>query len=151
MGRKTKNQLRIEDALLAKDLEEERIKEILKSTGAYTAALHPMIELYLDAYEVYYIKYLEWRDTGFKSTKRHKNISGASNEVKHPVAQQVEVWSDKKSKYLNQLGLDAKNKKLPNTGPLFAETERNKEKSGKSPKTNKLLEFNKQYKDKSGG
>lgn len=147
MGRKSKNQIILDEALKYKDFERERVEEILKAMGSYTQALHPLIETYLDACEVYYIKYQEWKQVGFKSTKQHTNKSGARNEIKHPLAQQVEVWSDKKLKLLNALGLDSKNNKLINTGALLSENKKRPEAQKKeSVKNNKLIEFNQMFK-----
>ncbi|HAR0842793.1 TPA: terminase small subunit, partial [Enterococcus faecium] len=44
------------------------------------------------------------------------NKSGATNQSKHPLAQQVETWADKKMKALDLLGLTNKAK----TGRLIA-------------------------------
>lgn len=139
MGRKSKRTLILEQALIQKDLERKRITEILKLTGRYTDALNPLIDTYLDAHEIYCIKYSEWKDAEFKATKIHTNKKGARNEVKHPFAQQVEVWMDKKTKLLGQLGLDAKNAKLGFTGPLASEQPEAKE--DKNNQNNKLLAF----------
>ncbi|PZL74095.1 terminase [Enterococcus plantarum] len=149
LGRKTKKQKILDEALEHKDFERKRIEEILKSLGKYTPALHPLIEVYLDACEVYHIKYLEWKDTGFKSTKQHTNKNGARNEIKHPLAQQVEVWSEKKSKLLNQLGLDMKGKELEFVGPLGSKLEKKKkEVKTDEPETNNRLV---QFRNKRGG
>lgn len=139
-GRKTKKQKILEEALIQKDFEKQRIDEILKSLNKYTPALNPLIEVYLDVCEVYYIKYLEWKDTGFKSTKIHTNKNGSRNEIKHPLAQQVEVWLDKKTKLLNQLGLDLKSGNLENVDPLASE---NKKKQTEKEAGNRLVEFRK--------
>ena len=139
-GRKSKKQKIIEEALIQKDFEKQRIDEILKSLNKYTPALNPLIEVYLDVCEVYYIKYLEWKDTGFKSTKIHTNKNGSRNEIKHPLAQQVEVWLDKKTKLLNQLGLDLKSGNLENVDPLASE---NKKKQTEKEAGNRLVEFRK--------
>lgn len=131
-------------------LEKDRIEEILKLTGKYSNALNPLIDLYLDTHEIYYLKVLEWREEDFKTTKIHTNKSGARNENKHPLAQQVEVWSDKKSRLLGQLGLDLKSQKVAFTGPLASE--QNKEPPNKSSKSkeidenNKLVSFREQMK-----
>ena len=139
-GRKSKKQKIIEEALIQKDFEKQRIDEILKSLNKYTPALNPLIEVYLDVCEVYYIKYLEWKDTGFKSTKIHTNKNGSRNAIKHPIAQQVEVWLDKKTKLLNQLGLDLKSGNLENVDPLASE---NKKKQTEKEAGNRLVEFRK--------
>lgn len=82
-GRKSKKQKILDEALQHKEFERMRIIEILKSLGKFTPALNPLIEMYLDACEVYHIKYLEWKDSGFKSTKVHTNKNGSRNEIKH--------------------------------------------------------------------
>lgn len=127
-GRKSKKQKILDEALKQKEFERERVIEILKNLNRYTPALHPLIEMYLDACEVYYIKYSEWKDTGFRSTKQHTNKNGSRNEMKHPLAQQVEVWSEKKAKFLNSLGLDMKHGELATADPLGAEHKRDQEK-----------------------
>lgn len=52
----------------------------------------------------------EWKSKGFPATKQHKNKAGAINEMKHPLAQYVETWNDKKNKMLEALGLTNKRK-----------------------------------------
>lgn len=141
-GRKSKRQKILEEALVQKDFERERIEEILRLQNMYTPALHPLIEMYLDACEVYHIKYLEWKDCGFKSTKIHTNKSGARNEIKHPLAQQVEVWLDKKTKLLNQLGLDMKSGSFEKVDPLASENKRKQAASNDVPEANnRLVQF----------
>ncbi|MBC2196299.1 P27 family phage terminase small subunit [Listeria booriae] len=137
----TKRQILVDEAQKARVIEHDRIKEILIANGTWSTALYPLLETYLDAFEIYYVMYNEWRSIGFKATKRHTNKAKATNETKHPLAQQVETWSLKKAKYLNQLGLDSKNKKLKNTGELM--TEKTKEIS--KDKTNKLVDFRKRH------
>ncbi|EAV9810751.1 P27 family phage terminase small subunit [Listeria monocytogenes] len=137
----TKRQLLADEAHKARTIEQDRVKEILVANGTWSTALYPLLETYLDAFEIYFVMYNDWRSIGFKATKRHRNKAGATNEVKHPLAQQVETWSLKKAKYLNQLGLDSKNKKLKNTGQLIAE----KTNGGKKEKNNKLVDFKKRH------
>ena len=52
----------------------------------------------------------EWKADGFAPTKTHQNKAGAVNEMKHPLAQQVETWNDKKNKILESLGMTNKGK-----------------------------------------
>lgn len=144
MGRKSKRALILEKASNDRGLEEKRVTEILKTLGRFTEALNPLIETYLDCYEVYQIKLLEWRQEEFKTTKVHTNKSGARNEIKHPLAQQVEVWMDKRIRLLNQLGLDAKNPKLTFIGPLHSDQEKDAETEAK----NRLQQFREQTKKK---
>lgn len=91
-----------------KELERKRIMDILQKTDLYNITLDPLIELYLDAHEIYLSKYEAWRAKAFPETKRHTNKAGATNQTKHPLAQQVETWSLKKAKYLEMLGLSNK-------------------------------------------
>lgn len=90
--------------------EKERILKIMREADIYTKTLDPLIESYLDIYEVYQTMFVEWKDKGFPSVQRHTNKAGATNNSKHPLAQQVEVWSDKKMKALGDLGLNNKGK-----------------------------------------
>lgn len=88
--------------------EKERILDVMKSADIYTLTLDSLIETYLDTYEIYTTMYLRWKNKGFPETQRHTNKSGATNNSKHPLAQQVESWSDKKIKALEKLGLTNK-------------------------------------------
>lgn len=90
--------------------EKERVLQIMREADIYTRTLDPMIESYLDIFEVYQTMFIEWKDKGFPVTQRHTNKAGATNNSKHPLAQQVETWSDKKMKALGDLGLTNKNK-----------------------------------------
>ena len=125
-GRKSKTKI-LDEALQHKEFERMRIIEILKSLGKFTPALNPLIEMYLDACEVYHIKYLEWKDSGFKSTKVHTNKMG--QETKLSI-----LWPNKlkfgvrKTKLLNQLGLDMKSGGLDYVDPLASENAKKKKK-----------------------
>nr|WP_246414984.1 P27 family phage terminase small subunit [Listeria farberi] len=88
--------------------EKERILDVMIKADIYTITLDSLIELYLDAHEIYVSKYEAWKALGFPETKRHTNKAGATNATKHPLAQQVETWSLKKAKYLEMLGLTNK-------------------------------------------
>ncbi|MYL56349.1 terminase small subunit [Virgibacillus halodenitrificans] len=90
--------------------ERQRILKIMRDADIYTLTLDPLIESYLDIYEVYMTMFIDWKDKGFPATQRHTNKAGAVNNSKHPLAQQVEVWSDKKTKALDYLGLTNKGK-----------------------------------------
>lgn len=90
--------------------ERERLLHVLRETDMYTIALDPLIESYLDIFEVYQTMHLEWKDKGFPTMQSHTNKAGAKNKSKHPLAQQVEVWADKKTKALDYLGLTNKGK-----------------------------------------
>ena len=92
------------------ETEKNRILKIMRDADIYTLTLDPLIESYLDIYEIYVTMYLQWKEKGFPATQRHTNKAGATNNSKHPLAQQVETWSDKKTKALDLLGLTNKNK-----------------------------------------
>jgi phage terminase small subunit len=92
------------------EVEKNRILKIMRDADIYTLTLDPLIETYLDAYEIYQTMYLEWKEKGFPATQRHTNKAGATNNSKHPLAQQVETWSQKKARYLELLGLTNKSK-----------------------------------------
>lgn len=88
--------------------EKERVLKIMREADIYTRTLDPLIENYLDVYEVYQTMFLEWKEKGFPATQRHTNKAGATNTNKHPLAQLVETWSDKRAKHLDMLGLSQK-------------------------------------------
>lgn len=90
--------------------EKERLLKIMRDSDVYTKTLDPLIESYLDIFEVYQTMFVAWKDKGFPTTQRHTNKNGSTNNVKHPLAQQVEVWADKKTKALDLLGLTNKGK-----------------------------------------
>jgi phage terminase small subunit len=90
--------------------EKQRILEIMRDAEIYTLTLDPLIESYLDIFEVYMTMYIQWKEKGFPATQRHTNKAGATNNSKHPLAQQVETWADKKTKALDLLGLTNKSK-----------------------------------------
>ncbi|MDC2863778.1 P27 family phage terminase small subunit [Bacillus sp. BP-3] len=90
--------------------EKNRILKIMRDADIYTLTLDPLIESYLDIYEIYITMYLQWKEKGFPATQRHTNKAGATNNSKHPLAQQVETWSDKKTKALDLLGLTNKSR-----------------------------------------
>lgn len=90
--------------------EKKRILKIMRDADIYTLTLDPLIESYLDIFEIYQTMYIEWKEKGFPVTQRHTNKAGATNNSKHPLAQQVETWADKKMKALDALGLNNKAK-----------------------------------------
>ncbi|WP_456273619.1 P27 family phage terminase small subunit [Bacillus sp. AK031] len=92
------------------EAEKNRILKLMRDADIYTLTLDPLIESYLDIFEIYQTMYVDWKDKGFPATQRHTNKAGATNHSKHPLAQQVEVWSDKKTKALDMLGLTNKSK-----------------------------------------
>lgn len=108
----------------AREEEQNRIINLLKEERIYTPGLEPLIENYLDAAMIYKNVLSQWEDEAFAPTKTHENKAGAINVVKNPLAQQVEVWSDKKNKMLDMLGLTNKNKpKSANNAKNIAENE----------------------------
>jgi phage terminase small subunit len=92
------------------EAEKKRILKIMRDADIYTLTLDPLIESYLDIFEIYMTMYIQWKEKGFPATQRHTNKAGATNNSKHPLAQQVETWSDKKTKALALLGLTNNNK-----------------------------------------
>lgn len=92
------------------EVEKNRILKIMRDADIYTLTLDPLIESYLDIFEIYMTMYIQWKEKGFPATQRHTNKAGATNNSKHPLAQQVETWSDKKTKALALLGLTNNNK-----------------------------------------
>jgi phage terminase small subunit len=92
------------------EAEKQRILKIMRDAEIYTLTLDPLIESYLDIFEIYQTMYIEWKEKGFTATQRHTNKAGATNTSKHPLAQQVETWADKKTKALDLLGLTNKSK-----------------------------------------
>ncbi|MEC2479995.1 hypothetical protein P9W83_25890, partial [Bacillus cereus] len=57
------------------------------------------------------------------------------------LAQQVEVWSKQKAKYLGQLGLDGKNKELLKKSGVLLEKGKAEKESTEPTDNNKLLQF----------
>jgi hypothetical protein len=92
------------------EAEKQRILKIMRDADIYTLTLDPLIESYLDIFEIYQTMFIEWKGKGFPTTQRHTNKAGATNNSKHPLAQQVETWADKKTKALDLLGLTNKGK-----------------------------------------
>lgn len=90
--------------------EKKRVLEIMRKSDIYTITLDPLLESYLDIFEVYQYKYLLWKEKGFPETKTTKSADAAPKITKHPLAQQVEVWTDKKMKALDLLGLTNKSR-----------------------------------------
>lgn len=88
--------------------EKERILQIMLKSDLYTITLDPLIESYLDIFEIYQYKFILWKEKGFPETQKFTNKTGATNQTKHPLAQQVETWADKKMKALDLLGLTNK-------------------------------------------
>ena len=114
MARMSKKK-KIEMLDAARDEERNRIIKLLTDEGNFTPSLEPLIENYLDAFIIYKNMFDAWKDDGFAPTKTHENKAGAKNEMKHPLAQQVETWNDKKNKMLESLGMTNKGKSAQKT------------------------------------
>ncbi|MDT2850169.1 P27 family phage terminase small subunit [Vagococcus carniphilus] len=91
------------------ELEKSGIVSDMQDTNIYSRLLNPMINSYLETYEIYITMYTRWRNLGFPETQSYTNKAGANNQIKHPLAQMVEVWSEKRMKSLERLGLTNKN------------------------------------------
>lgn len=106
----TKKQKELMEIVDAKVISErERILKVMNKADIYTLTLDSLLESYLDTFEIYTTMYLRWREAGFPETQKYTNKAKATNKSKHPLAQQVETWSDKKIKALEKLGLTNKN------------------------------------------
>lgn len=116
---------------IAREEERERIINILKDDELFTPSICPLIDNYLDAFVIYKSMFDEWKAKGFPATKQHKNKAGAINEMKHPLAQYVETWNDKKNKMLDALGLTNKRK-------IAQKVEKNDGKTSKIQSINEL-------------
>ncbi|MDT7016353.1 P27 family phage terminase small subunit [Latilactobacillus curvatus] len=108
MGRKTKKQIATEEIEKKVITERSRVIEILNQTDTYSILLDPLIDSYIDAFRVYEIMYKRWCDKGFPETDVYENKNGAKNAVKHPLSVQVDIWSEKKLKALERLGMTNK-------------------------------------------
>lgn len=108
MGRLTKRQKETQEIESKVDAERVRVIDVLKNTDVYSQLLDPMIETYLDDFRVYQIMYKRWSDKGFPETSTYTNKNGAKNTVKSPLSVQVDIWSEKKMKALQQLGMTNK-------------------------------------------
>lgn len=138
MARKSKIVIEAEKK---KEIESKRILDVLVEAGTYTPALDPLIEIYLDAYEIYHVKYGLWKNLNFPTVQKTKNVNGDVKESKHLLAQQVEVWSKQKAKYLGQLGLDGKNKELIKKSGVLLDKGKEEKEDEKGVESNKLLQF----------
>lgn len=108
LGRKSKAQKEVDEIAEKVEAERKRLLFILEKTDVYTQLLDPLIETYLDDFRVYTIMYKRWQDKGFPATETYVNKNGAKNAVKHPLSVQVDIWSDKKLKVLERLGMTNK-------------------------------------------
>lgn len=129
------------------EVEKQRILKIMRDAELYTLTLDPMIESYLDIFEIYQTMYIQWKNKGFPATQRHTNKAGATNNSKHPLAQQVETWADKKTKALDSLGLTNKGKagKLITGG---SSVRKNEELEKPKPVENELEAHRKKWRNK---
>ncbi|MCM3222460.1 hypothetical protein M3644_22070 [Bacillus cereus] len=62
MARKSKVVIEAEKK---KELEAQRIMDVLVEAGTYSPALDSLIEVYLDAVEIYSVKYGLWKNSNF--------------------------------------------------------------------------------------
>ncbi|UUG68589.1 hypothetical protein YPHTV1_00027 [Halomonas phage YPHTV-1] len=132
------------------EAEKERILKTMRDADIYTKTLDPLIESYLDIFEVYQTMFVDWKDKGFPTTQRHTNKNGSTNNIKHPLAQQVEVWSDKKTKALDYLGLTNKGKS--GNGVTGGSSVRKDEKMEKpEKKVSELDAHRNKWRNKAGG
>lgn len=90
--------------------ERNRIIVLIDDPEKSGVMLASAIDSYLEIFEIYQTFYIDWKDKGFKAMEKHTNQSGHTNLQKHPLAQQVEVWTEKKLKAMDMLGLTAKHK-----------------------------------------
>lgn len=147
LGRKTKRQKEAEELEAKVDAERKRLLFILKKTDVFTPLLEPMIEAYIDSFRIYEIMYKRWSDKGFPETETYTNKAGATNKVKHPLSVQVDIWSEKKMKALEKLGMTNKSvfKKVITGGTTVDESTGHAEKEPES--SDNLLDFNKKWGD----
>lgn len=138
-----------QEIVAAKTAEEKnRILKIMQEADIYTRTLDPLFESYLDIYEIYQTMFIEWKEKGFPATQRHTNKAGATNNSKHPLAQQVETWSEKKMKALGELGLT--NKIKPKNVVTGRTTARHDDVMTKQPEVvDELAEHRKKWREKS--
>ena len=61
--------------------EKERILKIMRDADIYTRTLDPLIENYLDVYEIYQTMFLEWKGKGFPA----KQFPGKNQEEPPPM------------------------------------------------------------------
>lgn len=108
MGRKTKKQVETEQLAEKVEAERKRLLFILKKADIYSQILDPLIDSYMNTFEVYEIMWKRWKDKGFPETQVYENKNGARNAVKNPLSVQVDIWSEKKLKALERLGMTNK-------------------------------------------
>lgn len=108
MGRKTKAQKEAIELEQSVDSERKRLLQIMQDADVYSIILDPLIESYIDTFRIYTLMYNRWADKGFPATAKYENKSGAINNVKHPLSVQVDIWSERKLKALEKLGMTNK-------------------------------------------
>ena len=100
--------------------------------------------------DLYQYKYMLWKEKGFPETQKTTNKAGATNNSKHPLAQQVEVWADKKMKALDLLGLTNKSKTGRQiTGGSTARADEEMKRPEEKP-VDELAEHRKKWRKKAG-
>ncbi|WAA10831.1 P27 family phage terminase small subunit [Fervidibacillus albus] len=137
MARKSKVIIEAEEK---RQKEEERIRKLLVEAEIYSPSLEPLIELYLDSFEVYHVKYGKWKKSNFPETKKSKNVNGDIKETIHPLKKEVLEWSSQLKSILGQLGLDYKGAKIK--GKTSDHLDENED---SHIKNNKLIEFRRKF------
>lgn len=138
MARKSKLIIQAEEM---RRKEEDRIRKLLMDAGNFSPSLEPLIELYLDSFEIYHVKYGKWKRSNFPETKKSKNVNGDVKETIHPLKKEVLEWSSQLKSLLGQLGLDYKGAKIRGkTGNHMGENDQETQ-----PKSNKLIEFRRKF------
>lgn len=126
--------------------EKSRVLDIMQTGDIYNPILDPMIETYLDTFRVYTLLYRRWRKQAFPIETRHTNQGGNTNASKKVLAQEVEIWGDKKLRALERLGLT--NKAIPvkvNTGGTTVNTRGEVEDDPKEPPKDELQDWRKKF------
>ncbi|GEK06144.1 P27 family phage terminase small subunit [Schleiferilactobacillus harbinensis] len=126
--------------------EKDRILEIMRDADIYSPILDPMIETYLDTFRAYTMFYRRWQRMAFPIETKHTNQGGNTNYTKKVLAQEVEIWGDKKMRALERLGLT--NKAVPikiQTGATTVDTQGNVEKETESEPPNELQAWRNKY------
>jgi len=108
MANRAKDTDRREMATEAAKTERKRVKDILEHTDTYSPLLDPMIDTYIDIYEVYTLMFERWKDNKFQATRTHTNQGNNTNITKDPLSVQVDIWNEKKVKALEKLGMTNK-------------------------------------------
>lgn len=126
--------------------EKDRILQIMRDAEIYNPILDPMIETYLDTFRAYTMFYRRWQRMAFPIETKHTNQGGNTNYTKKVLAQEVEIWGDKKIKTLERLGLT--NKAVPikiQTGATTVDTKGNIEKTSEESTTDELQAWREKF------